>query len=74
MLTISLLIKRTNSRLKVGEVSRGEKMTLRGAHSKSYITEYNLVYEGYTWVGLRGAVRGLAAVRGLCDVHFVDRH
>ena len=28
-----------------GEVSRGEKMALRGTDQESYITEYNLVYE-----------------------------
>ena len=28
-----------------GEVSRGEKMTLRGTDPESYITEYTLVYE-----------------------------
>ena len=30
-----------------GEVSRGEKMDLRGTDPESYITEYTLVYEEY---------------------------
>ena len=30
-----------------GEVSRGEKMTLRGTDPESYITEHTLVYEEY---------------------------
>ena len=30
-----------------GEVSRGEKMTLRGTDTESYITEYTSVYEDY---------------------------
>ena len=34
-------------RLRVGEVSRGEKMALRGTDPESYITEYTLVYEEY---------------------------
>ena len=30
-----------------GEISRGEKMTLRGTDPASYVTEYTLVYEDY---------------------------
>ena len=37
----------SGDRLRVGEVSRGEKMTLRGIDPESYITEYTLVYEDY---------------------------
>jgi hypothetical protein len=29
----------------VGDVSRGEKMALRGTDPETYITEYTLVYE-----------------------------
>ena len=32
-------------RLRVGEVSRGEKMLYSGTDPESYITEYTLVYE-----------------------------
>ena len=32
-------------RLRVGEVSRGENMALRGTDPESYITDYTLVYE-----------------------------
>ena len=32
-----------------GDVSRGEKMTLRGTDQESYITEYASAYEDYIW-------------------------
>ena len=34
-------------RVLFGEVSRGEKMALRGTNPESYITEYTFVYEYY---------------------------
>ena len=34
-------------RIRVGEVSHGEKMSLRGTDPESNITEYTLVYEYY---------------------------
>ena len=34
-------------RLRVGEVSRGEKMLESGTDPESYVTEYTVVYENY---------------------------
>jgi len=36
---------RVGDRPRVGEVSRGEKMALRGTNPESYITEYTLEKE-----------------------------
>ena len=49
-----------------GEVSREEKMALRGTDPESYITDYTLVYEDkLLWSGTRASV--LPLLRGLLD-------
>ena len=44
MVSTFVLLAR-DDRLRVGEVSREEKMALRGTDPESHITEYTLVYE-----------------------------